>query len=242
MPRRRSLSLLNLCAFGTLLFLILYLGRSQSPGKTFAWTTIRYKTTATKLPEARGKCPSLQSTTKPALVVSRVAADGDPGWVDHLSDLYQPCVYTADAPLDTDTTSLQVPANRGHEAMAYLTFIIDNYQNLPEAGVVFVHGTRWSWHNDHPEYDNLALLRSLNVSAATSQTGYHNLRCDWSAGTCLPDSEHPQGSLGKFLGGINKFKHQISAHSCPRPLPMHSSTMSSRLRFRSYQLKHRVSC
>lgn len=209
MPRRRGLSLLNLCTFAVLLILILYLGRSQSPGKTFAWTTVRYKTAATKLPEARGKCPGIESALRPALVVSRVTADGDPKWVDYLSELYHVCVYTADAPLNTDSTSLQVPANRGHEAMAYLTFIIDNYQNLPEAGAVFVHGTRWSWHNDHPEYDNLALLTFLNVSAATEQSGYHNLRCDWSTGTCLPSFEHPQGSLGKFFSGIKAFKHQI---------------------------------
>lgn len=203
MRRRRSLSVINLCVFAVLLLLILYLGRSQSSSKTLAWTTVRYQTTANKPPEARGRCPGIESSGKPALVVSRVAADGDPKWVDQLAGLYHICIYTADAQLDDASTFLQVPANRGHEAMAYLTFIIDNYKNIPEAGAVFIHGTRWSWHNDHPEYDNLSLLKSLNVSAATSQAGYHNLRCDWSVGTCMPDSGHPQGSLGKS----SKTKH-----------------------------------
>jgi hypothetical protein len=78
--------------------------------------------------------------------------------------------------------------------MAYLTFIIDNYDHIPAAGAVFVHGTRWSWHNDDPEYDNVALLSALNISSALAPLGYHNLRCDWSVSTC-PASEPPQGSL-----------------------------------------------
>ena len=57
-------------------------------------------------------------------------------------------MYTADAPREESSVHLQVPANKGHEAMAYLTFLIDNYEEVPERGVVFVHGTRWAWHND----------------------------------------------------------------------------------------------
>ena len=86
--------------------------------------------------------------------------------------------------------------------MVYLTFIIDNYDNIPSAGVVFVHGARWSWHNDHPEYDNAALLVDLNVSAALKSTGYHNMRCDWSAGTCDPSKTPPQGSLETSLNAL----------------------------------------
>ncbi|KAJ5044568.1 hypothetical protein NUH16_001374 [Penicillium rubens] len=78
--------------------------------------------------------------------------------------------------------------------MAYLTFLIDNYADIPSAGAVFVHGSRWAWHNDVPDYDNAALLRSLDVRAALKPAGYSNLRCDWSAGTC-PSSVPPQGSL-----------------------------------------------
>ena len=82
--------------------------------------------------------------------------------------------------------------------MAYLTFMIDNYERIPAAGVVMVHGTRFAWHNDWPNYDNQALLGALNVSAALSPSGYHNLKCDWSASTCPPDSGPPQGSIGEY--------------------------------------------
>jgi len=107
-------------------------------------------------------------------------------------------VYTADAAPNKDSTYLQVPANHGHEAMAYLTFLIDNYDDIPAAGAVFVHGTRYAWHNDHPEYDNLALLLALNVSSAVEADGFHNLRCDWSVGTC-PANMRSQASMETSL-------------------------------------------
>lgn len=195
MRRKTRKSLTHLACFLGILFLILYLNRSHS-NKSFAWTTIRYKTTSATLPEARGVCPGLASSTKPTLIVSRVAADGDTKWLGPLADLYHICVYNADAPLDTKSVNLQVPANRGHEAMAYLTFLIDNYAQIPATGAVFVHGSRWAWHNDAPDYDNAALLAALNVSSALAPWGYHNLRCDWTASMC-PSSNvsPPQGSL-----------------------------------------------
>ena len=180
----------------------MYLNRQQSNNKTFAWTTICYKTTSTTLPKTRGICPGLKTSSKPALVVSRVAADGDSTWLSALSDLYHLCIYTADALIDPHSTYLQVPKNRGHEAMAYLTFLVDNYANIPSAGAVFVHGARWAWHNDVLDYDNAALLAALNVSAALAPSGYHNLRCDWSASTCSPSSAPPQGSLENSLSAV----------------------------------------
>ncbi|KAI9742913.1 MAG: hypothetical protein M1818_003642 [Claussenomyces sp. TS43310] len=194
MRRTTKRALLHLTLFGVALFLIVFLNRPQS-NKDFAWNEIRYKTSSsTTLPKARGVCPGLARSSKPALVVARVVADGDSSWLNALANLYHLCVYTADAPADTNSMHLQVPANRGHEAMAYLTFLIDNYAHIPAAGVVFVHGSRWAWHNDAPDYDNAALLAALNISAALAPWGYHNLRCDWSLSTC-PLSLPPQGSL-----------------------------------------------
>ena len=185
-----------MCIFGSMLFFIIYINRPgiSNNKKNFDWNEIRYRTTSASLPEAQGICPGLADSSKPALVVARVAGDGDTKWTNMLENLYHPCIYTADAPLDKHSVYLQVPSNRGHEAMAYLTFIIDNYGHIPASGAVFVHGTRWSWHNDDPEYDNVALLSALNISSALGTVGYHNLRCDWSASTC-PAILPPQGSL-----------------------------------------------
>jgi len=124
--RRRTRKLrANIAFFCIALSLIIYLNHHQSTNKTFAWTTIRYKVTSAALPETRGICPGLEGggSSKPALVVARVEGE-DSKWLNALADLYHLCVYTADAPTDTTSTHLQVPANRGHEAMAYLTFLI----------------------------------------------------------------------------------------------------------------------
>lgn len=216
--RRKQRHLVNFVLFITLLLVILFLNFSQSSNKSFAWTTIRYRSSAAS-PPPRGFCPGL-SQTKPALVVARVQADGDPEWLSKISERYDICIYTADAPLNVTSTTLQVPANRGHEAMAYLTFIIDNYDSIPEAGVVFVHGSRFSWHNDEPRYDNLALLGSLNVSAALEPMGYHNLRCDWSASTCDQASAPPQGSLeNSFRAVLQPYDPRVLSDSAlPRSL------------------------
>lgn len=200
MRRKTRKALIHLSFFGGILFLIIILNRPQSSSKTFAWTTIRYKTSSPTLPESRGICPGLAESIKPALVVSRVTEE-DSTWLDPLADLYHLCIYTADAPANKNSPYLQVPENRGHEAMAYLTFLIDNYAHMPAAGAVFVHGSRWAWHNDSPDYDNAALLAALNISSALEPWGYHNLRCDWSVSTCVP-SAAAQGSLETSMSAI----------------------------------------
>jgi len=204
MRRTTRKVLVNLVLFSIALSFILYVGHdsSNSNDAPFAWTQVLYQTTAATLPATRGICPGLANTVKPALVVSRVSADGDPEWLDTLSKLYHICIYTVDAPTDTNSQYLQVPTNRGHEAMGYLTFLTDNYADLPAAGAVFVHGSRWAWHNDHPAYDNAALLAALNVSAALAPLGYHNLRCDWSTSTCPTDAGAPQGSLETSMNAL----------------------------------------
>jgi hypothetical protein len=200
MRRKTRKALVHLTIFVSLLAIILYLNRPQSDNKEFAWTKIRYKTSSIP-PEARGICPKLSKSTKPALIVSRVVTDGDSKWLDSLSDKYHLCIYKVGEPTNKKSVDLQVPANKGHEAMAYLTFLIDNYDQIPESGAVFVHGSRWAWHNDHPEYDNAILLRDLNVTEALKGWGFHNLRCDWSLSTCSPKYS-PQGSLDTSMQSV----------------------------------------
>lgn len=194
MRRSSRRGLISLVLFFIALSFIIYLNR-PTPAQRYSWTRIRYVSHAIDQPEAHGICPSLDRTSKPALVVSRVTADGDSSWVSKLRDKYHPCIYTADEKRPNKLRTLQVPANRGHEAMAYLTFIIDNYDHIPDAGAVFVHGNRFAWHNDDPSYDNLHLLSQLNVSRAVARHGYANLKCDWSASTCDVRDSPPQGSL-----------------------------------------------
>ena len=56
--------------------------------------------------------------------------------------------------------------------MVYLTYIIDNYDDLPDY-IVFVHGHFRSWHQVEPLH---AKIRGLNLSALSDE-GYISLRC-----------------------------------------------------------------
>ncbi|KAK0615147.1 hypothetical protein B0T17DRAFT_541196 [Bombardia bombarda] len=82
--------------------------------------------------------------------------------------------------VDNASAALTVPKNKGHEAMVYLTYLIDRYDTLPDVSV-FIHASRFAWHNDNPDYDNVAFLRRLKVPYIRSQ-GYVNLRCVWVLG------------------------------------------------------------
>ena len=45
-------------------------------------------------------------------------------------------------------------ANKGNEAMAYLTYIIQNYEHLPES-MAFIHGHQTSWHAPRSQLETL---------------------------------------------------------------------------------------
>lgn len=57
--------------------------------------------------------------------------------------------------------------------MTYLTFIIDNYDNLPYT-TVFLHGHDRSWHQ--PEH-SIDILRAINLQTVI-RDGYANVRCN----------------------------------------------------------------
>ncbi|RMZ88594.1 hypothetical protein DV736_g4174, partial [Chaetothyriales sp. CBS 134916] len=192
--------ILNFVLFTLALLIIISLNLplfSTASTKAYDWTRIRYRS-PNSTPQAHGVCPGIEKTTKPVLIIARVSSESAT-WHEPLKEKYHLCVYTSDAPRSSPSSSsdttpvLETPANRAHEALPYLTFIIDNYASLPEhLGMVFIHGSRFAWHNDHPDYDNLALLHSLNVSSALADSGYANLKCDWTASTCVKDGVEPQ--------------------------------------------------
>lgn len=72
--------------------------------------------------------------------------------------------------------------------MAYLTYIVDHYDNLPST-LVFLHSHRGgystyfttSWHVDAAGFDNVASLTALRLPFV-QQNGYANLRCNWAPG------------------------------------------------------------
>jgi hypothetical protein len=81
--------------------------------------------------------------------------------------------------------TLVTPMNKGHEAMAYLTYIIDNYNRAIPSIVAFLHSHRRgffeAWHVDTPLHDNVVAMRLLRLDSVR-EAGYVNLRCNWNPG------------------------------------------------------------
>lgn len=117
------------------------------------------------------------------LVVPRIK-DEDTTWIERELLDWESAVYVADDP----SAPLHPPKNKGHEVMIYLTFIIDNYENLPDI-MAFMHAHQTAWHNDDIlDYDAAEMLRRLNPNRVARE-GYMNMRCFWSPG--CPDWMHP---------------------------------------------------
>ncbi len=113
--------------------------------------------------------------------------------------------------------------NKGHEAMAYLSYIIDNYNTLPST-LALIHSHRngflTGWHTDTPLHDNVDALRKLQL-AFVQENGYVNLRCNWNPGCreAHRDNAHVTPDVWKdiFDGtttDINQFPIKVGAACC----------------------------
>jgi hypothetical protein len=106
-------------------------------------------------------------------------------WIEH-EDLNGaiPRIYVTDDP----AAPLHVPKNKGNEAMAYLTHMIDNYHDLADV-TIFMHAHQKSWHqNGLLSHDAAETVRRLS-SHRVVREGYMNLRCEWAPG--CPAWMHP---------------------------------------------------
>jgi hypothetical protein len=69
--------------------------------------------------------------------------------------------------------------------MAYLTYIIDNYNSSLPSTIAFLHSHRngflRAWHVDSPLHDNVDAMRALQIPFV-ARNGYVNLRCNWNPG------------------------------------------------------------
>ncbi|KAL4992018.1 hypothetical protein BDW68DRAFT_173648 [Aspergillus falconensis] len=107
-------------------------------------------------------------------------------WVHEELPDWQRAIYTVNPSKTTlvDDKRLKTPLNKGHESMAYLTYLIDNYDHLPST-IAFIHSHRsgflTAWHVDAPLHDNVASLRSLRLDFV-QRNGYVNLRCNLNPG------------------------------------------------------------
>lgn len=128
----------------------------------------RYKASSAKPPPVL--IPVSNKTVDKALIIASYA-EQDVSWIDSI-----PSDWTINRYLLDDSNplhNLTVPRNQGREAAAYLSYVVDNYDVLPDY-MVFLQGHARAWHQ--PEHV-VQLVRSLNLSAVEEHK-YVNLKCE----------------------------------------------------------------
>lgn len=107
-------------------------------------------------------------------IVAAVAVHTDLTWLSLITNpMWQLHRFNYDDPFPSALTSF--PVNKGNEAMMFLSYIINNYERLPNYSI-FIHGHRWSWHQQGDLIDIVNNIRFKKVD----EVGYVSLRCDWS--------------------------------------------------------------
>lgn len=129
--------------------------------------------------------PTGQSYSR-ILVMGRLGSE-DISWVAReLPDLPTK-IYRVDEVPSNNNASSGLPTNKGHEAMVYLTYIIDHYASLPDV-VLFFHPHQHAWHNNILLDIDTAKTIKLLSSAHVTRQGYFNSRCHLDPG--CPDWLH----------------------------------------------------
>ncbi|MCJ1245763.1 hypothetical protein MMC30_002967 [Trapelia coarctata] len=125
-----------------------------------------------------------------ALVVVSLKSE-DTSWLGGLLEEWERNIYVVDGEALKEGAQLRIPKNKGREGMVYLSFIIDNYDNLPNV-TLFLHSARYQWHNDDPLYDGIPILQNLRIDYIKTE-GYANLRCGWTLG--CPSEIQPERKI-----------------------------------------------
>ena len=142
------------------------------------------------------------------LVIAKTK-DEDISWMDREIPDQEKAIYVADDP----TAPLHPPKNKGHEVMVYLSWIIDNYDNLPDVAI-FMHAHQFTWHNDDILGNNAAQLVKRLSRPRVWREGFVNMRCSWYPG--CPDWMHP----GETEENVYKQEEVLLAKSWSELFPL----------------------
>ncbi|KAI5242335.1 hypothetical protein E4T43_04815 [Aureobasidium subglaciale] len=117
---------------------------------------------------------SVAAPNDKAVVMGALSTD-DVAWATTKLIGWDTFVYT----VDNTSMPLHTDRNKGKEANAYLTYLIQEYDSLPPT-VAFVHSHEFgwlkAWHTDAKRHSNVESLNSLNTKFV-QKNGYANLRC-----------------------------------------------------------------
>lgn len=161
-------------------------------------------------PPGKEKPPG--STYSKMLIVPRTKYE-DTTWIHDAFPVGGPVntsIYVADDPW----APLHPPKNKGHEVMIYLSYIIDNYDDLADVNI-FMHSHKVAWHNNELLGHDASLMINRLSSERVQREGFVNMRCHWTPG--CPDWLHP-GTLEK---DANKKEEVLLAQSWSEIFPLH---------------------
>jgi hypothetical protein len=132
----------------------------------------------------------------------------DMSWIHNELPHINTALYSVDHP----KPPFVVKKNKGNEAMVYLSYIIDNYHNLPDV-VLFFHAHRKAWHNNFL-HDNDAVRTILELDPAeVIRSGYVNTRCELEPGCpgCAGSSKagNPTTRLDTLINDVWKELHMV---------------------------------
>ncbi|KAK9808687.1 hypothetical protein WJX72_001949 [[Myrmecia] bisecta] len=131
------------------------------------------------------------------IVVARCGEDVS--WVNVFFGNVPSAVYQC-----LDDNALHPIRFRGNEALAYFTFIVDFYDDLP-ASMVFLHGHQYAWHMP----DVVPVLRKLQWDLPFANLNYMNATDDSFTGSMLFPARPEQLGVGSWL--YNQSKHYKDA-------------------------------
>lgn len=121
----------------------------------------------------------LKSLSK--MIVMTKTAFEDTRWVTQELPDWNASIYSWD---DLSGNTIPLMNDKGREANAYLTYIIDHYNDLADV-VVFLHAHRGGnprgWHIDNEYFDNALSIKRLRLGKVQKE-GYVNLRCQFLPG------------------------------------------------------------
>ncbi|EWC48898.1 hypothetical protein DRE_00203 [Drechslerella stenobrocha 248] len=144
---------------------------------------------ASKPQSAVGQLQAVAQYNRSVIMGKTKSEDGS--WVKGKLASWRPVVYSVDEP--TSQEYLHIPVNKGKEAMPYLTYIIDYYDDLSDINVfAHAHEKAWpqAWHNEllGGDYSIVTMLERLQLENVR-KSGYVNLRCNGTPG--CPAELHP---------------------------------------------------
>ncbi|KAK3642279.1 hypothetical protein LTR56_010856 [Elasticomyces elasticus] len=147
-------------------------------------------------------------------------------WLSQVEQNWTVFRYEIDNPVNGDVR-LQLPVMKGHEAIVYITWLVEHYDSLPWH-VVFVHGDRDDWEQDEEILSKVITIRRN----ALARAGYVPLRCDWypSCPAELRPVDHdavvwgPDGSRNETEFAIaSKWKSLFPGTALPHTIASQSS-------------------